>query len=173
MKLLLELKDEDIGEKTKSGPVKKREAVRAVAIKGNKIAFMNVSRHGYHKLPGGGIEHGESIETALSREMLEETGCKIKIILEVGKIIEHRTHVSELQTSYCFIAEVTGLGKPNLDEGELKAGYMLEWTTIDKAIEILEKSRTKTKEKLENYIGKFIIKRDLAFIKAAKEILAH
>jgi 8-oxo-dGTP diphosphatase len=34
--------------------------------------------------PGGGLEFGESIETALKREFLEEAGLKI----EVGKFIE-------------------------------------------------------------------------------------
>ena len=172
MKLLLELRDEDVREKPKSGMLKKREATRAVAMKDNKLALMHVSRNGYHKLPGGGIEHGESIEAALFREMLEETGCKIKIVSEVGKIIEHRTHISELQTSYCFIANINAIGKSNLDEGEIKAGYMLEWATIDQAIKTLEKemqdgrreASVTAKEKLENYIGKFIIKRDLAFL---------
>lgn len=137
MKLLLTLKDEDIGEKTRPGKLKNREAARAIAMKDGKIAFIHVSRSGYHKLPGGGVEHGENIEDALRREMLEETGCEIKITSGVGKIIERRTHIGILQTSYCFIADITSIGKPALDEGEIKAGYTLEWTAIDRAIKIL------------------------------------
>ena len=97
MKLLLKLRDDDIGEKTKSGKLATRGAARTIAIKNGKIAFIHVSRHGYHKLPGGGIERGENIKEALQRELLEETGCIIKITGEVGKIIEHRTHIGILQ----------------------------------------------------------------------------
>lgn len=172
MKLLLELKDKDIGEKAKRGRLEVREAARAVALRHGKIAFINVSSNCYHKLPGGGIEHGENIREALRREMLEETGCKIKITDEVGKIIERRTRIGILQTSYCFIAEVLKVGKPNPDEGEMKAGYRTEWVTLDKAVKVLEKEKPNAKEWAELYMGKFIVKRDLAFINAAKRILA-
>ena len=172
MKLLLTLKDEDIGEKTKPGKLEIREAARTIAMKNDKIAFIHVSRHGYHKLPGGGIEHGENIRDALKREMLEETGCKIKILSEVGKIIEHRTHIGILQTSYCFMADVTSLGKPNLDEGERKAGYKLQWITIENAIKTLEREKPRAEEWVENYMGKFIVKRDLELIKTAKRMLS-
>ena len=80
MKLLLELREEDIELISKHPCSKRRDAARAVLLKGNKIALIYVSRHGYHKLPGGGIEKGESIEDALFREIKEETGCKKKII---------------------------------------------------------------------------------------------
>lgn len=171
MKLLLEIKDEDIGKKTKPGKLEIREAARAIAFKDGKIAFIHVSNNGYYKLPGGGLEHGENIRSALRREMLEETGCKIKILSAVGRVIEHRTHIGVLQTSYCFIADVTSIGEPNLDAGELKAGYKLSWVALDDAIKTLKKAKPRTKVKMENYMGKFIVKRDLAFIKEAQAIM--
>ena len=134
MKLLLELRDKDIGAISKKSIMKERAASRAILMNNGKIALMNVTKHSYHKLPGGGVEKGESIEEALLREMKEETGCKIKIIAELGKIIEHRTHLGIIQTSYCYLAEVVKKGKPEFDKGELSAGYKLEWVKIDEAI---------------------------------------
>lgn len=164
MRLLLELRDEDIGEKTKPGKLAVREAARAIAMKDGKMAFIHVSKHRYHKLPGGGVERGESVKKALRREMLEEAGCKIKILSEVGKIIEHRTRIGVLQTSYCFIAEFVSQGHQKLERGEKWAGHKLEWKSVHSAAKILQKDKPTT------YNGKFIVKRDLAFLKAANAL---
>lgn len=172
MKLILELKDEDIGMKYRKIKMEIRSAARAILIKGKLIALCHVTKDKYHKLPGGGREKGESLQEALKREILEETGCKIKVVKEVGKVIEFRTNEGILrknsgvvQTSYCYIAEVVKVGKPKFDKGEKNAGYKLEWHDIDSAMNMMKKERPL------NYEGKFIIKRDLALLKAAKEIL--
>ena len=168
MKLLLEIRDEDFGLSTKKTEMKIREAARAIALKDNKIALLFVSKDGrYHKLPGGGIEQGESIEEALFREMREETGCKIKITSELGKIVEHRTHFGVLQTSYCYVAKVMEEGTPDFDEGEIAAGYKLEWASLEDAINILKKERHET------YDGKFIGRRDIMFLEEAKKIIGR
>ena len=174
MKLLLELKDEDIGLRSKKVKMKKCSAARAILFKNNKIALLHVTKYDYHKLPGGGVEKGETVEEGLKREILEEAGCDIEIIGEVGKVIEHRNRTDygilqkdsgTFQTSYCYIARVIKQGKTNFDDGELAAGYKLEWVTLNKAIGTIEK------EKPKNYEGKFIVKRDLALLKAAAEIV--
>lgn len=156
MKLLLEIRD-------KPGKIiKERTAARAVLIKGNQLAILNVTKEGYHKLPGGGVEKGETVKEALAREMLEETGCTIKIIGELGKTIEYRCKYGLKQTSFCFVAQVMREGKPDFDEGEQKAGYSLEWTDIDTALKLIGG------EHPDDYEGKFIVQRDLAFLKAFK-----
>lgn len=54
-----------------------REGVYIISIKDNKIALVN--NNGNFYLPGGGIEINESHKTALSRELLEETGHEILV----------------------------------------------------------------------------------------------
>lgn len=56
-------------------------AVRAIVITGDKLLVMKRSKFGqqYITLVGGGIDAGEDAETALRRELREETG------MEVGK----------------------------------------------------------------------------------------
>ena len=50
-----------------------RIAARAVVFDAhNNVALLHATNKGYHKLPGGGVEAGESVEEVLAREMAEE-----------------------------------------------------------------------------------------------------
>ncbi|MDP3956592.1 MAG: NUDIX domain-containing protein, partial [bacterium] len=69
----------------------RRDASRAVVFDADgKVAVLNVSKKGYYKLPGGGIEEGENKEEALRRECIEELGCKIEMGKYLGETVEYR-----------------------------------------------------------------------------------
>ncbi len=61
---------------------KVRVAARAIIIQNGKILLNKNQKFGqvYYTLPGGGQEHGETIEEAVKRECLEETGAEINVI---------------------------------------------------------------------------------------------
>ncbi len=143
-----------------------RKAARAVVFDNeNKIAILKVTKHNYHKLPGGGVEEGENLTKALEREAMEEIGCKISVYGEVGKIIEYRDEFNLKQESYCYLAKVVGeKGQPDFTEKEINDGFSVLWVSLDEAIEILEKDTP------DNYEGKFIKVRDLCFLKEARKI---
>lgn len=42
--------------------------------------LVGVNTHGYYELPGGGWEHGETLEQCLGRELVEEFGVAIDTI---------------------------------------------------------------------------------------------
>jgi len=93
MELLAELNDKTLGiENPEIDKYKIKKSARAVLFnKENQIAIMYVSKDNYHKLPGGSFEGNEDLNTALRREILEETGYAIKSIEnEVGMILEFR-----------------------------------------------------------------------------------
>ncbi len=171
MKNLLTIKEQDI---VPSSPVvdtsafRKRGASRAVLLDGNgQVYLLNVSKHGYHKLPGGGIDEGEDIKQAMERELMEEVGCKAEIIAELGTVVEYRNYDDGglEQTSYCYLAKQVGEQVASaLEKGELAEGmFEVKATGIDDAIALL------SQDKPDNLEGQFIQKRDLAFLQAAKE----
>ncbi len=146
---------------------RKREAARAVVSdSAGKVALLRVGLYDYHKLPGGGIDEGEDIPTALERELLEEIGCRAEVTGEVGEIIEYRNQFELEQTSYCFTATQVGeKGEPDFTEKELREQFSIVWADdIDAAIGLLEQDEP------TNYEGKFIKVRDLALLKTAKEL---
>ena len=58
-------------------------AVSAVIFRDGKVLLVRRARSpgkGFYSLPGGRVEHGESLHQALAREVDEETGLKIDIV---------------------------------------------------------------------------------------------
>ena len=171
MKNLLTITEQDINPdspRIDTTDFRERGAARAVLLDSdNKVYLLNVSKHGYHKLPGGGIDKGEEIIQAMNRELLEEVGCNAEIIAELGTITEYRNYEDGglKQTSYCYLSKQLGEQVESaLEEGELAEGmFEVKAESIDEAIELLEN------DKPDNIEGKFIQRRDIAFLKAAKE----
>ena len=144
-----------------------RKAVRAVVFDNeNKVALLRVSKYNYYKLPGGGVEESESNEAALQRECLEEIGCRVEIMSEIGKILEHRDKIKTDQESFCYLAKLSGeKGKPNLVGYEIDDGFETVWAGINESIELIKNSKP------TSYDGPFIKIRDFIFLKKAKSII--
>lgn len=147
---------------------KHREAVRAVVTdETGQVALLNVTKRGFHKLPGGGIESNESRTEALEREVLEEVGCYIEVLSELGEVIEYRDQWQQIQTSFCYRAQRVGdLQQNALTKQEQDHGFKIVWAkNIDEAIAMLEADDP------DGYDGKRMKPRDLAILKATKSWL--
>jgi len=162
MKNLKIIKDVDIGS-TFSEPekYKERKAARAIVFDSEgKVALVYSEKNQYYKLPGGGVEEGEDFETAVRRELIEEIGCTVTNIKELGIVEEYRNKVALYQISYCYTAEVVEKGIAQLEANEIIEEYVTKWLDLDAAIEILE-----TESSIEHFDGKFMVLRDLTFLR--------
>lgn len=137
-----------------------RKSARAILFnKEGLIATQHLATYNFHKLPGGGVEVGESIEEALKREVKEEVGCDIETVRPVGVVIEYRNKYKLIHLSYCYTANVLGsVGGPQLEEAEVKEGQETLWLPPK---EVLERMKSDKPVKFESY---FILKREISFL---------
>ena len=121
-----------------------------------------ISNLGY-KLPGGHIDNGEMISTALEREVLEETGIIVEFesIISLGHFYPHQFHKSNLY--------ILCIAKPKTFEINIQDTQEIvdaKWVDVNKYLEddeVLAYSKAVVFASLE-YKG---------FIKANQEVLCH
>ena len=136
--------------------------------KDGMIAVFHKAKMNEYKLPGGGIEKGESFCEAFKREVFEETGCKIKNIEEIGITIEEKTQNNFCQISHVFKAEVlNNTNRLHLTNKEIEEGGNLLWLDINDAYnKIMESINNFVATNYESkYQNLFIIKRDALILK--------
>lgn len=99
--------------------------ITAVVLRKDNILLVeqNVDNTRNWSLPGGGLDEGETLEEGIIRELIEETGVKIKVkeLLYLCDYIRHDRHVVHMT----FLAEAPndeiGETTPGLDENPIKS----------------------------------------------------
>ena len=170
MNLIIKISDSDIGEKTyEIHNPNTRYAVRTILLNDNgEIAVLNKSKKNEYKLIGGGIEGHESLEQALRREVIEEAGCEIDILAELGYVEEYQTVNNFVQTSYVYVAKVRkDTKKLHLTKQEKDEGAQLCWYKPNIALQHIKDSYNKLiPSKYSNlYSSRMVVKRDSLILK--------
>lgn len=171
MRLLLEIGERDLGisdSEILKQTYEFRKSARAVLLNDKgEVSIQHVSKYDYYKLPGGGVEIGETMEETLKREIIEEVGCDLKIENELGIIIEYRNIGNLLHISYGYLCRVMGDVKgPSYEQGEIEDGYVPLWMNIDESIRL-----TIEKQPRIPYPARFMATRDNRFLQEANMII--
>ena len=112
-------------------------------------------------------------EEAFKREVLEETGCIVEIVKELGTTEEYKTLDNFKQISYVFVGKVLEDTKQlNTTQKEKDEGAKLLWETPEKALKLITESYDKLiASKYESvYHTKFVVLRDRKILEKYIEI---
>jgi len=146
-----------------------RKTARAILLNDkNEILLMHARNGNWYELIGGGIDDGEALDQALHRECLEEAGAKIRVLGEVGVTLEFRNTQQRLKINHCFVAKIIGeLGTTNMTDEEIRDDFILEFHSLDKAIELVKNAKPFGEQEL---LGKFMNASELAFLEEYAKI---
>ena len=105
--------------------------VTGVVIREGKLLLIHRLRDGneYWVFPGGGVEEGEDFETALQREMMEETGLNLVSYQRLFDQLE-KDGSSCIFYSCELEPGEPRLGGPELEEQSLNNQHRLEWVNL-------------------------------------------
>ena len=161
MKQICELNDKIVlgteGLSTKAPRITARAIVKN---QDGLYAVMYADKFKLHSLPGGGVEDGEDVLTALRREVYEETGCVCDEIQELGIVAENRASLDYTQIKHYFVVTTTHApGENHLTEAEQNSRTILKWVTWDEMVRLINE------QEFDRVQGKYLKARDVVALR--------
>lgn len=171
--LIDDIQDEDVGLPAKTGDVESytfKTGARAIMLnEKQQVALIHSVNRGWYKLPGGGHENDELRRENLQREVLEETGYKIKNVRAIG-VARNTRHDWQMQAeAWMYLCEADEfVGKEPMAD-EIEDGDTLEWfDSFDDAIAALKAVKL---DEIGFYGAYFFTKREIDSLEYAKRLL--
>lgn len=139
MRLLFEL---DAKNYDPNGTVLSRPSVRAIILRGGKVAMVHSLKYDYYKFPGGGIEPGEDHLAALVRETREEAGltvipASVRPYGHVRRVEKGGREDLFVQDNYYYLCDTEpDIAPQKLDGYEAEERFTLEFVPPETAIAV-------------------------------------
>lgn len=115
--------------------------------------------------PGGGVEAGEDLKTAITRELNEELGADVEVLCKIGVVSDYYNVIGRHNLSNYFLCKVNSFGERHLTEDEQKVFHLQTMRlTYDQALAEYEKN-------LAYPFGRLVAHREVPILKRAKELI--
>lgn len=114
---------------------------------------------------GGGVEDGEDLMTAVTRELKEELGASVEIICKLGVVDDYYNLIHRHNVNNYYLCKAISFGKKNLTTDEADSFHLstLKLSYEEALIEYERLSTTK--------LGKLIFNREMPILQYARMIL--
>lgn len=139
MKQLCELNDKMLLGTEGMSDKPPRKTARAIVKNADGLfAVMYAEKFNLYSLPGGGVEPGEDVLTALKREIYEETGCTCDQTEELGYVYENRAHQDFTSESHYFIVTCKHTAASiHLTDSEIANKTSVQWHPFEKIVHLI------------------------------------
>lgn len=106
-----------------------RVAIRVLLVQDNKVLLVQETPELWWAFPGGGVDHGETIESSLVRELEEELGVPAKQVSSDFRIVYY-----SIGNVVNGIPRMNLFFKASVPEGLLKkTAHVIQWKWFTKA----------------------------------------
>lgn len=149
-----------------------RQIVRAIVFdEDGYFYFVRVDRDDdfgkaiYMETSGGGVENGEDLNKAITRELKEELGAEVDVVCKIGVVSDYYNLIHRHNINNYYLCKIKSIGEKHLTEDEINE-YHLSTIKLsyNEAVERYEECRSTP-------IGRIVCNRELPVLKRAKEIL--
>lgn len=114
--------------------------------------------------PGGGVENGEDIQTAIKRELKEELGVEVEIVCKIGVVSDYYNLIHRHNLNNYYLCKVKSFGDKNLTQDEIDDFHLSTLKlTYEEAVGEYEKRR-------ETKLGRLIANRELPILRKTQEL---
>lgn len=115
---------------------------------------------------GGGVEPGESLRSAIVRELQEELGAEVEIVCRLGIVSDYYNLIHRHNLNHYYLCRLQSVGQKHLTEDEQEQFHLSTLKLrYDEAIEEYERRAT-------TRIGRLIAQRELPILHRAGELLS-
>ena len=114
---------------------------------------------------GGGVKNGETLITAVKRELKEELGAEVEVICRIGVVNDYYNLIHRHNINNYYLCRVKSFGSKNMTQDEIECFHLSTLKmNYESAIREYEKcSDTK--------LGILVANRELPILKQAKKII--